>query len=739
MDFLNDCFFIATAFTKVIFIGVPDNPAKTGILLLPEKGDFFQRLGQDFFFEQLYFAGYTNGMRSNGCFMRKSLLILLLNGLMLLSFAQDSSAQNRYLDSLKNELTKKDLPDSVRIDDMLMLGNELGYSDDSTARNYFKSAFRLAASKNFYERMGDAISGIGLTYYRTNNLDTCLHLFKRADTFYMRSNSATAKASQISSKMNIATVLRTMGNFRDALTMYLKGIDAFKNADFPGKDKKLLTAYLNIGLVYNEFDQYDKALYYHRKGLALTNAALENYINLYYLRLAHIHDFLELKQYDSAKYYLTSEDSSFRKLNQVDILSSLYSNWGIYYLGVKDTASALTNFEKAYQYAVRSKNEFRQNQMLARMATIYLSRKEYRKSADAYEKAYRLSHAIKDKPSEMHYLKALAGLYADNLGNDRKATQYYRQYTQLADSLNESEVKKKINEIENKYQAQKKEDSILVLRKNAQVQQLELHKKKMLNTALIIGSLLLLLSVLLAFRNFRNSNRLLKQSEKLKEQRISELEKERQLVAMQSVLKGQEEERSRLARDLHDGVGGLLSGVKLSLSTMKGNVFLSEENAQAVSNVIGQLDQSIAELRRVSHNMMPEALIKYGLKEALENYCENINLSGSLKVQLQTYGMETRMDQNTEIVLYRIVQELLNNVIKHAGAKNVLIQLMRENERFSLTVEDDGKGFDVNAADLKGGAGLANIKARVDYIGGTMDIRSAPGEGTSVNIEGNGG
>ena len=133
---------------------------------------------------------------------------------------------------------------------------------------------------------------------------------------------------------------------------------------------------------------------------------------------------------------------------------------------------------------------------------------------------------------------------------------------------------------------------------------------------------------------------------------------------------------------------------------------------------------------------MPEALIKYGLKEALENYCENLNLSGKIKVQFQAYGTEQRMEQNTEIVLYRIVQELLNNVIKHADAKHVLIQLMREGDRFSLTVEDDGKGFDIQEAEKMNGAGLANIKARVEYLGGEVDFRSVPADGTSVNIEG---
>jgi signal transduction histidine kinase len=272
------------------------------------------------------------------------------------------------------------------------------------------------------------------------------------------------------------------------------------------------------------------------------------------------------------------------------------------------------------------------------------------------------------------------------------------------------------------------------LQKNYQVQSIQLQQKKTVNIALIAGCVLLLLLALQLYKNFKNKNRLLVQKEKLHQQQIIELEKEKKLLAAQSLMKGQEEERSRLAKDLHDGVGGLLSGVKLSMTTMKGNVFLSEENARSFENVIGQLDQSISELRRVSHNMMPEALIKYGLKEALENYCENLNLSGKINVQLQTYGMENRMEQSTEIVVYRIIQELLNNVIKHAEAKKVLIQLVREDDRFNLTVEDDGKGFDVN--EVKNGAGLANIKARIDYLNGNMDVVSKKGEGTSVHIEG---
>jgi signal transduction histidine kinase len=322
--------------------------------------------------------------------------------------------------------------------------------------------------------------------------------------------------------------------------------------------------------------------------------------------------------------------------------------------------------------------------------------------------------------------------------SDLKAALLYRKkYDTLNDTLTSEATNKNIHLLEKKYVTSKKDNQIatqqLAIAENKNI----IQKKNALNIILAAGSLLLLLFGLLIYRNFKNRNQLLKKEKELQKQKIAELEKQHQLVAMQSVLKGQEEERSRLARDLHDGVGGLLSGVKLSMSNMKGNVFLSEENTQAFSNVIVQLDQSIAELRRVSHNMMPEALIKYGLKEALENYCENLNLSGKLKVQLQAYGMETRMDQNTEIIVYRIVQELLNNIIKHAEAKNVLIQLVHEGERFNLTVEDDGKGFDIN--ETKNGAGLANIKARAEYLDGNVDIVSKKGEGTSVNVEGKAG
>ena len=190
-----------------------------------------------------------------------------------------------------------------------------------------------------------------------------------------------------------------------------------------------------------------------------------------------------------------------------------------------------------------------------------------------------------------------------------------------------------------------------------------------------------------------------------------------------------------MAKDLHDGLGGMLSGVKLSLGAMKGNSILSEDNTRLFARVLDQLDHSINEMRRVAHNMMPEALVKLGLPQAIQDYCDGLNESNNLKFKTQFYGLENRLEASTEIVVYRIVQELLNNVVKHASATETLVQVMRHENNLNVTIEDNGKGFVVNEADERKGAGLANVRSRVDYLKGQLDIQSSPGKGTSIHID----
>ncbi len=224
----------------------------------------------------------------------------------------------------------------------------------------------------------------------------------------------------------------------------------------------------------------------------------------------------------------------------------------------------------------------------------------------------------------------------------------------------------------------------------------------------------------------------------MQQSKIDELEKEKQLTATEAVLKGEEQERTRLAKDLHDGLGGMLSGIKFSLNNMKGNLIMTHDNAQAFERSIDMLDSSIREMRRVAHNMMPEVLIRYGLNDAVKEFCSEIDQSGVVHINYQSVGMEKiNIEQTVSITIYRIVQELVNNAIKHAMAKNVLVQLhfAQAEILLAVTVEDDGKGFDKAALKQSSGIGWSNIQNRVEFLKGKLDVNSAPGKGTSVLIE----
>lgn len=212
-------------------------------------------------------------------------------------------------------------------------------------------------------------------------------------------------------------------------------------------------------------------------------------------------------------------------------------------------------------------------------------------------------------------------------------------------------------------------------------------------------------------------------------------DKEKQILALSSILQGQEEERKRIATDLHDGLGSMLSSVKLNLNAMQSQQQLVENDTHQLSKIINQLDKTIVEMRKIAHNMMPEALLKLGFAEAIQDYCNGLNESKAIHVALINLCPDYSFDKSIEIVLYRIVQELINNAIKHAEAKNIIVQISKNENILYLTIEDDGKGFEVGAELSSVGTGLKSVRSRVDYMKGKIEIVSLSKSGTSIMIE----
>jgi len=223
--------------------------------------------------------------------------------------------------------------------------------------------------------------------------------------------------------------------------------------------------------------------------------------------------------------------------------------------------------------------------------------------------------------------------------------------------------------------------------------------------------------------------------EKVEAQEALKVAEEKQRFEQyKTVVKVQESERTRIAKDLHDGVGGMLSGIKLSLTTMKGNMIMPQEQVQVFERSLDMLDHSIKELRQVSHNLMPETLVKFGLAAALKDFSDFINQSNVVRAIFQQVGDERRLDANTELLIYRVANELINNALRHAQASEIIIQLHYDDQSFTLTIEDNGKGFDKNVLDKSTGLGWPNIKSRIEYLKGTIDIDTNPDQGTAIFI-----
>src|SRR5690606_26862863 len=248
------------------------------------------------------------------------------------------------------------------------------------------------------------------------------------------------------------------------------------------------------------------------------------------------------------------------------------------------------------------------------------------------------------------------------------------------------------------------------------------------NISLIIVFLLVALLLLSAYKQRSKS---LRQNTVLY---TFSLEKERQSIrisTLNAMLDGQEKERGRMARDLHDGLGGLLSSTKISLSQLTQQVTLPIKNDLQKS--LKQLDNAVEELRRVAHNLMPDLLIRYGLQEALKDYAVRMS-NEKLEVDVQVLHYNNDLDKDGQICVYRMIKELVNNAIKHACATQILIQVVQEEDAYYLTIEDDGKGFDVQQIKGNQSAGIHNIQSRIDFLKGKFQIYSEQQIGTSVEI-----
>lgn len=320
----------------------------------------------------------------------------------------------------------------------------------------------------------------------------------------------------------------------------------------------------------------------------------------------------------------------------------------------------------------------------------------------------------------------LLHLIAADTKNYEQAYRYARQYMDIKDSMINLEKTRAIRDMEIRYHTAEK-DKVIVQKQLLISRQENYLKRKNTWIAIIsAGSLVIIVLLVSLYRTNKNRQR-------LQQKQIQILRQEQEIDRLRAMMQGEEKERTRIARELHDGIGGMLVGVKMNLGVYKKEQHV--KNTNKLDEIIQMLDDTSSEVRKTAHNLMPDILTRHTLSEALIIYCEHISMPEGPEIELQFHGDIDQLGKDVELVLYRIVQELIQNIIKHAQATYAVVQLVHneQNGKLSIFVEDNGTGF--NMEHPGGGYGLENLKNRVLALEGEISIASELGKNTTVYIE----
>lgn len=371
----------------------------------------------------------------------------------------------------------------------------------------------------------------------------------------------------------------------------------------------------------------------------------------------------------------------------------------------------------------------------------------YKSYVDKYKSVYdqeklditkRLESQFDKERQEQKYIKL-------QLESDKKAQQIKlinilrAQREQVYNNLKLVEENQRERLKFSELESEKKEQQLRLAKLETEQKNSDIHSykkllafKEKINTYYIVFIAIFIVLIFLLLYAYKQRIKSIKQREEL---HALALEKEKQnskISTLTALLEGQEQERGRLARDLHDGLGGLLSGTKLQLSYL--NPHQSENIEEEISKSINQIDGAVEELRRVAHNLMPDLLMKYGLEVAIREFASRIS-NTALEIHTEFINYSNSVAQERQLILYRIIQELVNNAIKHAHTSEIIIQISEEENMLNLTVEDNGKGFDPTGLDMRKTAGFHNIELRVQFLKGTMNIISELNIGTSIELQ----
>jgi two-component system, NarL family, sensor kinase len=636
-----------------------------------------------------------------------------------LIFKAEASAQYLLsIDSLKQKLTLKH-PDSVRIKILFEIGREQWFKRNfKESEHYLNQSAELGDKASYLKYQADACNLLANIYMKQESFDMALKYLDKGiklnDERFMPSLFET-----------YSKLYYQLGDYQSSLQYALQSAELFEKNPEPLFNLQSVFSYIMIGEILSKLGRDDNAFEYYqkayKKGLTYDKnwyiktpiqTIARHYFNKGELAKArHLYDTIITIDKDAPSFEPTMHS---------------YEGLGNIAMREKNFRSATAFYKMALGYALKLGLVTNARNFYTKLGSSFLADQKYDSSLHYLQLSINQSVKSKDYYNLSSAYNDLSVVYQKQ-NKQAEALEALRNHKLFSDSIFSIEKIRTVNNLEVLYRTRQKENEILRLQAVEQEKNFAIRNR---NVSITIGLVIVVAMgiILILLR------RTYKHKQKLQEENVKKLERQHQLASLQSMINGQEAERSRMARDLHDGLGGLFSTVKMYFST------LEHDHADLKANNLFKksyslVDSASLEIRRIAHNMMPDVLTKMGLVNAIKDLSDNINAGRLLRVSLEVHGMNERLNSSTEIMLYRIIQELLNNIIKHANATEAIIQLIRDGNRLSIVVEDNGCGF--NTMEIVGNlhSGIETVRSRVSYLNGKLTIDSQKDIGTTVMMD----
>ncbi len=625
--------------------------------------------------------------------------------------------------------------DTVKIAKLINHAIRFLNKNEDSAAYLLTDALAKSRYLKYDEGIAAALCNLGNCSTNLGDYETAIKLYRQGLPYALRGfHNRTSLAMYYTSMSGPFFYLQEYDSMYQ-YTAKAEDLIADKQAKSKGEARDMASIYNNIGMLWRSAGDFSKTKTNFEKARSVLHAYrmkpdirplfAEINGNLGILHAQQDHFDIAIRFFDTALVY------DAENANALISLGKILTDKG-------QTERALQLLKKAVHICEVSRNYIGIANAKCKLGQLYYQQNNYAQAIPLLMDVIERTDLKAEGELEIsfHAYTTLSAIKSKT-GDYKQAYAYQQKSLEIMDSLMSARKVQQIYEIEMKSRTARKDKEILQKQWLLKTRDTQLKQKNFWMGAIGAGTLLLAVSLISVYRSSRNK-------QKLQAEQLRSLNQKQELDNFKFMIKGEEQERSRMANELHDGIMVQLSAAKMNMMNLSDSyddrsnmVYMSMADCE---QMIAQLENITTELRRTAHNLMPDMLLQGGLAEAIFYFCNSLQQNTNLIISFQQHGDIPRLQSEFELSVYRIVQELLQNVIKHAHASKVIVQLAQVEEKIlAITVEDDGVGFNIahTTRDSKhaGGMGLKSIRTRVEVLNGAMDISSDPGMGTAVHLE----